>query len=473
VTSGRDVFGDGQTDALVVSPDGRWIVHTTTSGLAITPIAGGQSERPAWGNGATQPAWAPQARSAPPADESPAPSTGPLGETWGLATVPVVVDRPVGRIEAVTAGGPGFVAVGRGCSSTTSGDLDRCEAIVWTSTVGRTWVRAPASDATDTGRYIPMSGPEIGMFDVAAGAPGVVAIGYAARPNLQATTWFSADGISWERIPLGLEPPAASPGGLDAARVNAVTWDGRQFVIVGEDRSVIDGSLKSILAATARAAVWTSPDGRTWARVPHAKVFDVGGFVDTMEDPASGGMRDVMASPNGLVAVGSVCSNKPVGCTPASWTSVDGTTWERGGGMPAVSGLLKAVAGSGTRFTAVGAGTCDSSPVAIPQPCPALVLTSPNGQMWTQQPFEQAGDLRTLTVIGGRYFATAPDGPETVWTSLNGSAWTAADVAGGPATAGLGNFAEWHFAATPETAVWIGSPPWANDPAAWVSDRAK
>ena len=169
------------------------------------------------------------------------------------------------------------------------------------------------------------------------------------------------------------------------------------------------------------------------------------------------------------MAVGSVCSNKPVGCKPAAWTSADGTTWERAAGMPAISGLLKAVAGSGTRFTAVGAGTCDSSPVAIPQPCPALVLTSPNGRTWTQQPFEQSGDLRTLTVIGGRYFATAPDGPATVWTSDTGSTWAPAEAAGGPAIAGPGNFVEWHFAATQETAVWIGTDPETNNPVAWAS----
>ena len=48
------------------------------------------------------------------------------------------------------------------------------------------------------------------------------------------------------------------------------------------------------------------------------------------------------------------------------------------------------------------------------------MLTSPDGRTWTQQPFEQPGDLRTLTVIGGRYFATAPDGAQTLWTSDDG-----------------------------------------------------
>ena len=97
------------------------------------------------------------------------------------------------------------------------------------------------------------------------------------------------------------------------------------------------------------------------------------------------------------------------------------------------------------------------------------MLTSPDGRTWTQQPFEQPGDLRTLTVIGGRYFATAPDGPRSTWTSNDGSAWIPAVVEGGPATTAEGSLPEWHLAATQDTAVWIGNE-WATyKPVAWVS----
>ena len=46
-----------------------------------------------------------------------------LGDSWVAAQMPVVVGRPVGRIEAVTAGGPGFVAVGRGCVNRRDADM--------------------------------------------------------------------------------------------------------------------------------------------------------------------------------------------------------------------------------------------------------------------------------------------------------------------------------------------------------------
>jgi hypothetical protein len=369
----------------------------------------------------------------------------------------VVVNRPIGRIEAVTAGGPGFVAVGRGCSSAANGDLDRCEAIVWTSTDGRTWMRAPASDATDIGVYAATSGPAIGMFDVATGDPGIVAIGYAARPDLQATTWFSADGTTWERSSLGLEPPAASPSGLNGARLNAVTWDGRQFVIVGEDRSDWKGFGSPLTTAKARAAVWTSPDGRTWTRVPHAPVFEVGGFIDTTEDPSTGGMADVMAGPDGLVAVGSVCNTKAaVGCQPAVWTSPDGLTWVHLKDVPTASGSLSSIAMSDTRtsYVAVGAGT---------------VLTSRDGRTWVQQPVERPGDFQTVTWIGDRFFATVLGEPETVWTSEDGSTWVPSVVGGGPSADAQDATADWHFAAQPDVAVWLGLPRESAGPAAWVS----
>ncbi len=222
-----------------------------------------------------------------------------LGDRWVAAQMPVVVGRPVGRIEAVTAGGPGFVAVGRGCVNT-GADLPTCEGVVWTSTDGKAWQRTPAGDPTDTGASFPTSGPEIGMFDVAAGGPGIVAIGYAARPDMAATIWFSSDnGASWER---------AKIGDVGSTRVNAIAWDGRQFVMVGEDRSQWDGTLEGMDKASARAAVWTSTDGYNFTRVPHSAVLDVGEFMDTMEDPSTGGMNDVVAGPRGLVAVGSVCT---------------------------------------------------------------------------------------------------------------------------------------------------------------------
>jgi Putative zinc-finger len=461
LTTGLSIRADWFGDALAVSPDGAWIAFS--SGGAADARVGFASVDGGWqmietGSGpVTQPRWVPETQPAPGPDASPGLPVEPVGQTWTQATVPVAAARPVDAINAVTAGGPGFVAVGRGCVSVENSVS--CEAVVWTTADGRTWKRPPVSDATDAGAWVALSGVQVGMFDVAAGTPGIVAIGYAARPDIQATTWFSPDGASWERVPLG---------DANSSRVNAVTWDGHQFVAVGEDRSQAP-DLKGLATTTARAAVWTSTDGRTWTRVPHSTVLDVGGFIDTMEDPMTGGMRGVIAGPAGLVAVGSVCQNDPAACKPAVWTSTDGTARTRAADVPNVPGVLKAVATSRSGYVAVGAQSCSGSPLSQAGGCPALILTSPDGQAWTQQPFEQSGDLRTITWIGDRYFATAPDGPQLLWTSSDGSTWVPAAVEGGLAKPDLGFVVEWQLAATPETAVWLGPAGMETAPKAWLS----
>ena len=282
------------------------------------------------------------------------------------------------------------------------------------------------------------------MFDVAAGRDGLVAIGYAARPRMQATAWFSNDGSTWERAPLG---------DTGASRVNAVAWDGTSWVIVGEDRGDWDGTLEGLATASARAAAWTSPDGGTWTRVPDAPALEVGGFIDTLEDPTTGGMSDVVAGPGGIVAVGSVCHPRPAGCVPAAWTSPDGTTWQRSIGVPAIPGVLGTVATSGSGYVAAG---------------PSLILASPDGRAWVRQPFD-GPDLGTVTWMGDRYFATAVAGPRIAWASTDGSAWAAADVRGGPTADGTSVGDVWRLGATPQTAIWFGMSSDTGDPEAWVS----
>lgn len=390
-----------------------------------------------------------------------------LGTTWLAGAVPTSPDRPVGRIEAVTAGGPGFVAVGRGCLNDGAGNLVRCEAVVWTSTDGHAWQRAPASDATDIGTWITMSGPENGMFDVAAGSPGVVAIGYSARPAFDSAVWFSPDGTSWERLaaPLGT-------AGRAVLRPQAVAWTGDRFVIVGEDRTGGPTDATDFATARARAAVWTSTDGRSWSRVEDGAALDVGGFIDTSEDPGSGGMADVVAGPDGLIAVGSTCTTSPAGCRPAAWTSTDGSTWQRASLPADITGWLGSIAVSRNGYVAVGGGGCSGSRADRPAGCPALVLTSSDGRSWLQQSSPQPGDLREIATIGDRLYATAPDGPVLLWASADGTTWSAATLVGGPGNTGDSIVVEQHLAATSDRAVIVGQDPVTFDTAAWYSQGA-
>jgi hypothetical protein len=239
-----------------------------------------------------------------------------------------------------------------------------------------------------------------------------------------------------------------------------VTWDGGQFVVVGEDRSDFNG--RNLAKAKVRAAVWTSADGRAWTRVPHTAALDVGKLVDTLEDPGSGGMSDVVMGPQGLIAVGSVCDGTPAGCTAAAWTSPDGHTWEPAPDHPAAHGALTSVVAS-TRagYLAAGPTLCDG--------CQALAFTSADGRSWEPQSFDGRHDFTTITSINGMLFAIVPDQPTIVWASDDGQIWLQSSVTGGPTTGG--GVTEWQLAASPDTAVWLGSPSDSSQPAAWVSDR--
>jgi hypothetical protein len=146
-------------------------------------------------------------------------TTGPVGAPTGAAawrsddgiawsqldgsTVPAP-----GRMRAVTAGGPGFVAVGS--------DLAGHAAMVWLSIDGRRWTVAPSQDALE------YHGLGITMADVTAGPGGeLVAVGHFLFGTQygQGTAWTSHDlGQTWTRMPdeavFGQgEPTAVIPDG--------------------------------------------------------------------------------------------------------------------------------------------------------------------------------------------------------------------------------------------------------------------
>jgi hypothetical protein len=151
-------------------------------------------------------------------------------------------------------------------------------AVVWTSVDGISWTRIPHDEAVFGG-----VGAQA-MTDVAAGGPGLVAVGWGfsgGAPTADAAVWTSVDGIIWSRVPHDEE----IFGGISYQAMWGVVTDGLSVVAVGEDRSrkPYDGEL----------AVWTSVDGITWARgLPDEQAVGTG-------NPLS-----VTVGGPGLVAVG-------------------------------------------------------------------------------------------------------------------------------------------------------------------------
>jgi hypothetical protein len=179
------------------------------------------------------------------------------------------------------------------------------------------------------------------------------------------------------------------------------------------------------------AAVWTSVDGVTWARVPHDdSIF--GGKGDV-------GMASVTVGGPGLVAVGSDASDDGqewFGQWTAEavvvWTSVDGLTWSRVPHDDEIFGEaeVQSVTVGGPGLVAVGLAPFATRSVAA-------VWTSPDGLSWSRVAYTRkafgsglavSGSLIEMSsVTAGGPGLVAVGGPESaalVWTSVDGITWS-------------------------------------------------
>ena len=254
----------------------------------------------------------------------------------------------------VTVGGPGLVAVGG------EGDFFApSDGVVWTSVDGLIWSRVPHDEAVFGGGWI---------TSVTVAGPGLVAVGSVNADNEpdygtggDAAVWTSVDGITWSRVP----HDDAVFGGADKQWIDSVTVGGPGLVAVGTDgKGWWDYSSGLV------AAVWTSVDGIAWSRVPHDD--EVFGRLDYESDHerSNEGMTSVTAVGPGLVAVGVSWYSSHAGV----WTSVDGITWSRGGGvMTEVAEGAHGVAELGTGLVAVG----------------SAVWTSVDGITWSRVPHDE------------------------------------------------------------------------------------
>ena len=123
----------------------------------------------------------------------------------------------------------------------------------WTSPDGRHWTRAPDSPALRAGW----------IGSLATLGDSLVAVGAEACSNEQGAprAWRSLDGRSW----------ALATGVLDQTCCGAV-----QAVAVSDGIAVADGSATPTTTADTVSTTWTSVDGSTWARHPHADQTDPG-----------------------------------------------------------------------------------------------------------------------------------------------------------------------------------------------------
>ncbi|MEY9857856.1 molecular chaperone DnaK [Catenulispora sp. GAS73] len=167
----------------------------------------------------------------------------------------------------------------------------------WLKQGGGTWsaVAAPPADQFAT------------LADVAATPSGAVAVGWTGSgAQRRAAVWTTRDGTSWKLLgPAGDFTPGSGVTELTAVTATA----DHHLLAVGQDRKSdpTDGD----------AAVFTSPDGATWTRVP----------ATGLSGPGPQDIRRLTRTADGhLLAIGSALSGAHQ--APAVWTSPDGVAWQ-------------------------------------------------------------------------------------------------------------------------------------------------
>ncbi len=228
----------------------------------------------------------------------------------------------------------------------------------------------------------------------------------------------------WSRVP----HDEAVFGGEGSQTILSVTHGGSGLVAVGSD----GGGGPWANNSDADAAVWTSPDGITWSRVPHEEAVFGGARSQVMSSVVAGGP--------GLVAVGwdgrGILDDTPT-VDAAIWTSVDGYTWSRVPHEDAVfaGAWIEGVTVGGPGLVAVG-GTGGYNTDGD-----AVVWISVDGITWSRVPHDESvfGGANSyfmsdVTVGGpglvavGSGGGTGPwdhgDNHAAVWTSVDGIIWS-------------------------------------------------
>lgn len=217
--------------------------------------------------------------------------------------------------------------------------------------------------------------------------PPTVAPSPTATPGVTETTWSRAANSPLDRL----------------HQASAIAWTGSRFVVAGIIERVVPERSEGI-------AFWTSQDGVAW----------------TMGSERSGGSVSDFA----FDASGSGVAIGILGSEIAAWSSPDGISWVKAPDQAAFvpqgteTGLeMYGVSRTGSGFVAIGVAR-------MPDPGRAVVLTSPDGVVWTRMPLDPAFSgvrLDDIAGVGGRVVLVGhvrSPFRNLIWTSVDGRTWS-------------------------------------------------
>ena len=277
------------------------------------------------------------------------------GATWQPAAILDTSDDQRPMALGTVAGEPARL-LSLGWLNVGANDADRLPALWLSTDLGTSWQRV-------TDAAIPP-----GILDLAAGGPGLVAVGDATPTNHGgAEVWLSSDGREWEQVP--------DQDAFQASRINAIAERDGLLVAVGSHRGDGDDV----------PAAWRSSDGRQWTRVDLS--------------PVPGAIEDVAVGPEGFVGVGSSTDGE---LRATAWLSADGDTWAMQT-LDATGGVVATeVAVNRLGFVAVGTSTIGAD-------APGFVWFAPSGGAAAAQ--DVGADVLDLLASGDRFIGIGSCGP--------------------------------------------------------------
>ncbi len=285
------------------------------------------------------------------------------------------------------------------------------------------WTRVGLADGV-----LSSPGDNVRVTGIAAGGPGLVAVGYRFPENSTTASlvvWSSSDAHAWSRQDI-------QPG--ETHYVQTVNTPSEPSIAAGPGGLVIGWGVN----------LWTSIDGLTWTEMPSDANFN-NQFLSN-NSFVTNNINDVSPGGPGFVAAGAGVWGMQYstgGQETCVWTSPGLTGWTRvpydasifGGQslqMNTIAAAPPGVVAGGYVFAASGQYDRDG-----------LIWTSPDGLTWTQQPwdgtvFGGAGDQEVMGIssggpgtvaVGYSAVSTGIDSGYTalVWTSADGVNWTRAE----------------------------------------------
>lgn len=248
------------------------------------------------------------------------------------------------------------------------------------------------------------------------GGPGWVTLRYAVAVG----TGFVVLGDIWHEVGATTGQAWLSPDGRIWERVDVPAMDGA--LVVNDFVATADGTLVAIGIGDAATGslVWSSSDGgRAWQAT---RITDAAG--SNMQ------LRGVVAGPRGLVMVGSTGSNPTRDSDTALWSSPDGQQWTRVPMSPGIFGdvVIGGIGATASGFVAVG-GRWPAGEPATPDELAGVrgaAWQSADGLDWIETDVPDAGWLGSL-VVGERTMLAAGyrgvEAPPQRFRSDAGQAW--------------------------------------------------